>query len=108
MNTHDRLSIFDWAKENKLTRQKVQVVMLEAWRRSHMFHKGNCRANLMVLALPSEVKGMSEFLVPSDGRVIPRHHNWYKLTLKGQQVINNLSSKIDFSEKRHNQLIFEM
>ena len=107
MNTQDRLLIFDWAKENKLTRQKKKVMMLEAWRRSHMFHKGNCKAELLILALPSEVKGLEEYIIPSRG-LTPRVNNWFKLTPKGQKIVNYLSNKIKFSEKRHNEEIFNL
>jgi hypothetical protein len=99
--------IYQWAIENSLKRKNVKNMMLEAWRRVHMFHRGNVNENLIVLALPSQVKGLEDFLIPSSG-LTPRVYNWFKLTSKGKQVINDLSSKINFSEKRHNQQIFNL
>ena len=108
MNNSEHTLTCQWAKEHNITRQRVKNMMLEAWRRTHMFHEGMQNIKLLILALPSEVKGVEEYLVPSDGTITPRCNNWFKLTPKGQKVINDLSSKITFSEKRHNEEIFNL
>ena len=107
MNNSDSTIIYNWSVDNNITRQKVKNMMLEAWRRVHMFQKGNSGANLLVLALPSQMKGLEDYFTPSSS-LTPRVYNWFKLTSKGQEIVNKLSSQLTFSEKRHNLGIFNL
>tara|TARA_B100000767_G_scaffold222841_1_gene211638 strand:- start:654 stop:971 length:318 start_codon:yes stop_codon:yes gene_type:complete len=104
MNTQDKLAIYDWVNENKLKKAQ-RIALLESWRRSFTFHEGDLNANLLLLALPSEVKTSKEFLKPSDGEM-RGFHNWYNLTEAGKLLLKQLNEKVVW-KKEFNQELFE-
>ena len=107
MNTREKLEIFDWKKEFKLTRTPVVQMMLEAWRRVHMFNDGLSDARLLIIAMPSQVKGLEDYMKPSNGSITPRVLNWYRLTKQGKKIVDGLSERVSFSKEKHNLFIFE-
>ena len=64
------------------------IVLTEAWRRLHQFHKGDVNANLLLLEFPSKLRTLRPYLTPSNSPERERVLNWYTLTERGKKLMN--------------------
>jgi hypothetical protein len=70
--------------------KKESVMLTEIYRRLNVFHGGNLDANLLLLALPKQVKVINKFgLVKPFSDETPRILSWYSLTEKGKKFFSN-------------------
>ena len=85
--------------------QAENKILTEIYRRLNYFNNGDVNENLLLLALPSDVKPIKQydFIVPTS-KEIPRALNWYKLTPKGKEFFKNYVTKNKLSEKVNNKL----
>jgi len=90
-----------WKKKHKLNKQQSDV-LLECFRRAHMFHNGVLDSSLGLVAFPSEVKQCKEYVIPSYRTEIPRTANWYKLTINGRILVDGLMKIITWNENTMN------
>ena len=108
MKNSTSIKIQKWKKKHGLTRKSLYLPLLESYRRVHMFHAGDVNSDLSLLALPSEVKEVKGVYVEPSLSETPRAFNWYKLTLKGQEVVNDLTETIGWNEDEMNVQLFEL
>jgi len=81
------LTINAWAKRNGLTKSQY-LPLLEAWRRIHFLH---ARGKFVLMATPSFVKPCQDCFY---GENIPRQLNWYGLTDRGKELVNDLTFEV--------------
>lgn len=87
-----------WEIKHNLLGKNRYIPMLEAYRRTMEFHKGDSSKSKM-LALPSELKNVREYFTPSYCALEhKRCLNWYDLTDKGRAIIDDLINTITWSE----------
>lgn len=82
--------IQSWKKRNKLTKRSKYSPLLEAFRRIHMFRKGDVNSPMVLLEFPSSVKDAKDFFVPYS-KERKRCLNWYGLTERGKELIKDLN-----------------
>jgi len=104
MRVHEKLAIYDWAKENNLKSSQKRI-LLEIWRRIHQFHNGDLDEKLLLLAYPSQVKSCREFFKTYSGER-PRCLSWYNLSESGKQLMKKLNKKLEW-RKELNLELFE-
>jgi hypothetical protein len=95
--------IQSWKIRNKLTRRSKYSPLLEAFRRIHMFSKGDVNSPMVLLEFPSSVKDAKEFFVPYS-KEQKRCLNWYKLTEKGKEILRDLD--LEWGGEEMNQELF--
>ncbi len=96
--------IENWKKRNGLKKRSQYSPLIQAFRRINMFHKGDVNTAMVLLEFPSHVKGVKEFISPYT-KEQKRCLNWYKLTKKGKEVINDLNLVWGGDEMSHELLI---
>lgn len=94
-----------WEIKHNLLGKTRCVPMLEAYRRTMEFHNGDTSKTKM-LALPSELKNVSDFFTLSNLEH-KRCLNWYDLTDKGRAIIDDLINTITWSENL-NTILFNL
>lgn len=101
------VKIDEWRKKHGL-RKKEYVLLLECFRRIHMFKKDNTNKQRMVLlALPSEARPLKERkLIKPFSNEINKALNWYDLTDDGYHIIKDLELK--WNKKEMNDYIFNL
>ena len=81
------------------------IVLSEIYRCLNYFHKGDLSTHLLLLALPSEVKVISEFgFIKPSSTETPRVYNWYNLTEKGKKFFVNYITKYKLDEDLNTKL----
>ena len=96
--------INSWRTAEKL-KVKEYRILLECYRRVHMFNKGKFNVHLLTLEYPSAMKpAIKEVLLVPSSTETAKVLNWYKLTTKGVKVLKRLEAKWDF---KFNQALFE-
>ena len=86
----------DWCKRNGLTSKTKRNEMLEAYRRTMDYNKGDLNS-VRMLSIPSRIKSVKEFLITAT-KEQPRIWGWYKLTDNGKEVVQDLIDKNVWSE----------
>lgn len=77
----------------KFTKEETKI-LTEIYRRLNYFHDGDLNTNLLLLALPSEVKKIKKYnLVRPSSTEIPKVLNWYKLTKEGKIFFSHYVTK---------------
>lgn len=80
-------------------------VLSETFRRLNYFHNGNLNTNLLLLAMPSEVKTLKEKgILKCSSNEIPKVLNWYNLTEAGKKLFAPYSKRNKLSDKQNHVL----
>jgi len=89
-------SINNWKASENLTTLEYRI-LLECYRRAHMFKKGKYGKKMIYLNFPSDAKPavIGEYITPTT-TITPRVLNWYDLTKKGIDCLNKLENEWDF------------
>ena len=88
-----------WEQRNKLIAYKRYVPLLEAYRRTMAFTKGDATKTKM-LAFPFELKKVKEYFKPNSIYGEVKHaQNWYDLTPKGIELVNDLKKDLTWNDE---------
>lgn len=91
---------------NKISFTRNQnKILSEIYRRLNYFHNGDLNTDLLLLALPSDVKIIAEFgLIKPFSKEIARAYNWYNLTEKGKKFFKNYITRYKLDNQSNNKL----
>lgn len=106
METNLDNEYYAWKKRNSLKAKEAHV-LLECYRRFHMFHKNKgivaknfvkedlLNIKLFLLGTPSYMKGLD--VVKASYTLTPNVTNWFKLTERGATILSDFNLQWDKS-----------
>lgn len=99
-------AVNNWKADKKLTK-KAAWCFVEIYRRVKQFHHDNYDARSVMLAYPSEVTGIKQFLVVTHEPETPKVLNWYNLTAEGQELTKTLEAYLPWDDKL-NEVLYDL
>lgn len=97
------IEIINWMKENKLKTSEARL-LLEAYRRYHMFHKNKTISEAWI-GLGKKEYDNSSFFSPVHKRP-DKYLGWYRLNKTGTIMVSRLNALLPW-KKEYNLPIFE-
>jgi len=96
MSNHIYHIIDNWRSNNSINGLKQTKLLLECFIRYKTFKSGGLNSKLMVTMLPSAANTLTKYIEPSFP-VVPRQHNYYRLTNRGKILLQDLEHAFMFN-----------